>query len=113
MSTTAALLWLANAAVCAGILWGCICRLRITTRATRRPVRLQFVLLAAAAGFSTLQPWLVGELPGIADLVLSSSIAAGLYIGRRRWRLSPPAETDTGPTPFDDLPHVSGGNRRT
>lgn len=90
-----ALLALLNLALCAGIVWACICRLAVTSARVMPAVRWQFVLKLAGAGACGLQPWLFGTLPGVGTVLLSGALLAAMALGAARWRNGPPADVRT------------------
>jgi hypothetical protein len=104
------LMALANAVLCGGIMWVCLCRIAALSKRSRKLFRALYSLLGAAAMGSMLQPVLFGDWPGVADLMVNAVLLAFLSSGMRTWSAGAPAYT-TRPDYLDtdQLHHVVGG----
>jgi hypothetical protein len=104
------LLALANAVLCAGIAWVCLCRIAALSKRSRLLFRALYSLMGAAALGSSLQPLLFGEWPGVSELMVNAVLLAFLASGMKTWREGAPKYT-TRPDwlDTDQLQHVVGG----
>lgn len=81
-----ALAWI-NFALCALIIWSCVCRITLMdARTTRTRFRLGYALLLVAATSSGCSPVLWGELPGPGQIGMAVAILYVVGAGYGAWR---------------------------
>lgn len=76
-----------NGALCAVIVWSCLCRITLMdARTTRTRFRLGYSLLMVAATSSGASPVLWGELPGPGQISMALAILYVIGAGYGAWR---------------------------
>jgi multidrug transporter EmrE-like cation transporter len=81
-----------NAALCAGVVFVCICRLAVSSKRVKVSVRNHYVVWGGAALMSALSPVMFHEPVSIGQVLMSGAVFLNLLIGSVRWKYGAPLE---------------------
>lgn len=102
MSDAKLLMALANLVLCSIAAWTCVCRISVmageTTRKLNRAAYSVMLMAICASGWA---PWLFGEWPGWADLLMSTAVIVYMTSGMRAWKFGVPTFARSGPAPLE------------
>lgn len=93
---------LANAVVCAAIVFIAVCRLNAMERTVFWRVRLEYAGYVGGAVASGLQPWW-GEWPEWGTIGLAVAVLTALLCTGRAWHGDRPPESATDRAPLGEL----------
>lgn len=91
------LLWLMNAIVCLTVMWSCLCRFAVMSReSTAWDWRERYVLIFVTAACGVMAPWLLGERPGLMQIMTWLAMLRLIEVNGGGWRREVPeyARTD-------------------
>lgn len=92
------LLWLTNAAICLTVMWSCLCRFAVMDKdLTAWEWRERYILIFFAAACSLMSPWLLGERPGLAQILTWLALLRLIEVNGDGWQDGVPdyARTDS------------------
>ena len=95
-----------NWSLCMGVMWACLCRLRLTSTDTRVAPRAVFVGVFVVAFVSGFRGPLFGvQVQTYWPIILTTCILALLLINIGHWRYRAPLafQKTTGPMPLEEI----------